>query len=132
MFCPKCGTPNDSSAFRCVRCQEAMQPQHAQQGYGPYAPPIAQPPSRGLGDDAAMRLLLPVGRSGLAIVAGYLGIFSLFLPVGPIAILVAVLAIRDIKAHPEKHGMGRAIFAIIAGGIATLILLALIVHAAVR
>jgi hypothetical protein len=79
-----------------------------------------------------MRLLLPVGRSGLAIVAGYLGLFSLFLPLGPFAILVAVLAMRDMKAHPEKHGMGRVIFALITGGLNTLILLVLIVKAATR
>ncbi|MEZ4294776.1 MAG: DUF4190 domain-containing protein [Polyangiaceae bacterium] len=79
-----------------------------------------------------MRMLLPVGRSGLAILAGYLGLFSLFLPIGPIAIIVAILAIKDIKANPEKHGMGRAIFAIVVGGLSTLVLLAVVLMALVR
>ena len=38
-----------------------------------------------LGDDAAMRMLLPVGRSGWAIAAGYLGLFSLIVLPAPYA-----------------------------------------------
>jgi hypothetical protein len=122
MYCPKCGTANDDNAFRCVKCNEIVQPAAAQ---GP-----AQPrPTKKLGDDAVVRMLLPVGRSGLAIAAGYLGIFSLFPIFGPIAVLVGILAIRDINAHPDKHGMGRAIFGIVAGGLATLLMLVVFIAA---
>lgn len=76
-----------------------------------------------LGQDAGMRLLLPVGRSALAIVAGYLGLFAvLFLP-APIALIVGVLAILDIRRHPEKHGLGRAIFGTVMGALFTLLLI---------
>jgi hypothetical protein len=128
MFCPKCGAPNDDNAFRCVRCDEIVQQLAAQ---GP-APGVAPARPKNLGDDAAMRMLLPVGRSGLAIAAGYLGLCSFILFLGPIAILVGILAIRDLKAHPDKHGMGRAVFGIITGGLATLVLLALFVAAIVK
>ena len=62
-----------------------------------------------------MRWLLPVGRSGWAIAAGYLGLFS-FVPIfAPIALIISIVAIRDIKKHPQRHGMGRAIFGLIMG-----------------
>jgi hypothetical protein len=119
MYCPRCGTANDDNAFRCVKCNEIVQQAAAQ---GP-----AQPRPKKPGDDALVRMILPVGRSGLAIVAGYLGIFSLIPLFGPIAVLVGILAIRDINAHPDKHGMGRAIFGIVAGGLATLLMLVMVI-----
>src|SRR4051812_21407307 len=42
-------------------------------GYSGPRPPGER---RDIGDDAGMRMLLPVGRSGWAIAAGYLGLFS--------------------------------------------------------
>jgi hypothetical protein len=75
----------------------------------------AGPALRNLGDDAAIRMLLPVGRSGWAIAAGYLGLISLLAFPAPFALLTGILAIRDMKKHPEKHGMGRAIFGIVMG-----------------
>ena len=70
-----------------------------------------------------MRLLLPVGRSGWAIAAGYLGLFSLLLLPAPLAFLVSLVAIWDIRrsrgaVHP-KRGMGRAIFGLITGLLGT-------------
>ena len=64
-----------------------------------------------------MRFLLPVGRSGLAILAGYAGLFAILVFPAPIALILGILAFRDIKRHPEKHGMGRAVFALVMGGI---------------
>ena len=83
------------------------------------APTYAQPTS--IDNDPAMRMLLPVGRSPLAIIAGYLGLFSvIFLP-APLALLFGILALRDIKKNPEKGGKGRAIFGLVMGAIFTLI-----------
>jgi hypothetical protein len=79
-------------------------------------PPGAARP-RDLGDDAGMRLLLPVGRSLWAIAAGYAGLISILVFPAPFAVLLGILAIRDIKRHPEKHGMGRAIFGLVMGGL---------------
>lgn len=67
-----------------------------------------------------MRLLLPVGRSPLSIIAGYLGLFSVLVIPAPFALLLGILAVMDIRRHPEKHGMGRAIFGIVMGGLVTL------------
>jgi len=69
-----------------------------------------------------MRILLPVGRSGMAIVAGYLGLFSLILLPAPLALLFGILALQDLKKHPDKGGRGRAIFGIVMGAIFSLFL----------
>src|SRR6185503_12806007 len=81
------------------------------------------PTQRNLGDDVGMRMLLPVGRSGWAIAAGYAGLISVLLLPAPLAIVFSILAMRDMKLHPEKHGLGRAIFGLIMGSIGTLVLL---------
>jgi hypothetical protein len=67
--------------------------------------------------DAAMSWLLPVGRSGFAIAAGYLGLFSFIPFVGYLAIVMGVLAIRDLRRNPEKIGWGRVITAFVLGGL---------------
>ena len=68
-----------------------------------------------------MRMLIPVGRSGWAIAAGYLGLFSFVLLPAPFAIVISMLAIRDIRksagTDSPKHGLGRAIFGLIAGSL---------------
>lgn len=79
-----------------------------------------QPPAERLGDDLAMRILLPVGRSPWAIVAGYLGLFSMLFFPAPLAVIAGVLAIRQIRRNPGSHGMGRAIFGLVMGGIFTI------------
>lgn len=94
MECPKCHTENVIGVSQCVSCGEALS----------------------LGDSAGMRMLLPVGRSWWAIAAGYL---ALLIITAPLAVIAGILAIRDIRANPHKHGMGRAIFAIAFGGLIT-------------
>jgi hypothetical protein len=98
----------------------------------PVPPPLSAPPvSAGIGDDAGVRMLIPVGRSGWAIAAGYLGLFSLVVVPAPVSLVVSLLAIRDIRRSRHtgkvKHGMGRAIFGLVMGILGTLILLAVFV-----
>jgi hypothetical protein len=100
----------------------APPPPHGHFGY----PGMPHPPPGGT--DPAMRWLIPIDRSGWAIAAGYLGLFSFFGGfLGPVAVIVSIVAIRDIKKHPDRHGMGRAIFGLIAGIIGTIILAFVIV-----
>jgi hypothetical protein len=82
-------------------------------GYGAPTPPR----------DRGLEMLLPVNRAPLAIVAGYLGIFSLLLIPGPIAVAVSVMALRQFKTKPDVGGRGRAWFGLVAGSVASLILL---------
>ena len=84
---------------------------------GRFAAPVASSP-----DDPFLRVLLPVGRSGWAIAAGYLGLFSLLVIPAPLALICGILAIRDIRRNPQKHGMGRAVFGVVLGGLGTLLI----------
>ncbi|HEX3315172.1 MAG TPA: DUF4190 domain-containing protein [Gemmataceae bacterium] len=80
-----------------------------------------------IGDDAALRLLLPVGRSGWAIASGYLGLMSLICLPAPFALLTGILAILDIRRNPKKHGLGRAIFGIVMGSVGSLLLIVMLI-----
>ena len=105
MFCPSCGAEMSTGSPACAAC--GWRQTHVQS----------------FEDDPAIRLLLPVGRSTWAILAGYFGLVSvMFLP-APLALLFGILALRDIKAHPQKGGMGRAIFGVVMGALFTLLLL---------
>jgi hypothetical protein len=87
--------------------------------------PLAPLPS--LGENAGIRMLLPVGRSFWAIAAGYAGLFAVLLVPAPIALLLGIIAIADIRRHPDRHGMGRAIFGIVMGVLFTIGLIFMIV-----
>jgi S-formylglutathione hydrolase FrmB len=50
-----------------------------------------------------------------------------FLLPAPLALAIGIWAIADLKKQPDKHGMGRAIFGVVMGGLGTLLLLALVV-----
>ena len=96
----------------------------------PLPPETPSPQPATLGDNAGMRLLLPLGRSGWAIAAGYLGLFSLIVLPTPIALVVSIIAILDIRrskpSGKPKHGMGRAIFGLIMGVLGSALLLVLL------
>src|SRR5687767_14605137 len=66
---------------------------------GPYPGPYGQPPR--LEDDPAMRWVIPVGTSGWAIAAGYLGLFSLLCFPGPLAVVCGLMAIRELRRNPR-------------------------------
>ncbi len=113
LYCQKCGSRNPDSALRCVSCAAAVGP-------GDLTPPgggaaeLAQEPSAGL------RFVLPVGRSALSIIAGYLGIAALLLYPAPLALIFGWLALRELKTNPRLHGRGRAWFGIVMGILGTL------------
>jgi hypothetical protein len=79
-----------------------------------------------LANDPVARALLPVGRSGWAIAAGYLGLFSLLVVPAPLAIAAGLLALADMRRHPEKFGMGRAVFGLVMGALGTVALVFLL------
>jgi len=128
--CPGCGKEILADAVRCKYCgatvNRAVPPPLPPRG------PLPAPAARDLGDDAGMRLLLPVGRSGWAIAAGYLGLFSLLGVFAPFALATGILAVYDIKRNPKKHGLGRAIFGIVMGALGTIVLVIIAIAAAKR
>ncbi len=64
-------------------------------------------------EGADLRHVLPVGRSGWAIAAGYLGLFSLIPFFGIITIIVAAVAAWHLRKNPKLLGWGRVIFAFV-------------------
>ena len=92
----------------------------------PPIPPAPKPPAQPE-DSVGMRMLIPVGRSGLAIAAGYLGLLSLVLIPAPIALIVSVIAFMDLrrsaKTEKPKRGMGRVVFGFLMGLAGTVVLL---------
>ena len=76
---------------------------------------------------ATDRMLLPVGRTPLAIVTGYVALFSVLLAPAPISLTLGIWALVQLRARPDAYGRGRAIFAIVMGAIFTPLLIALVI-----
>jgi hypothetical protein len=91
---------------------------------GPWYP---QAPDRsGPGPREALHWVLPVGRSWQSIVAGYAGLLGLGIWVlGPFAIWFGLWALR--RASTGGHGRGRAVFGIVAGTVATALMVLAVV-----
>ena len=105
MFCTKCGKELSDDAAFCPSC-----------GTSTSDKPIAVP-----SEEETLKYILPIGRSGYAIAAGYLALFSVLFVFAPFALLFGILALRDIRLHPEKKGKGRAWFGIVMGALFTLL-----------
>lgn len=108
MHCQNCGIQVFDTTTRCPQCGMPVRPVG-----GTYE----------LHEDPAMRMLLPIGRSGWAIAAGYAGLFAVTCFLAPVALILGLVAIYDLKRHPKSHGWGRAIFGTVMGGLGTLLLI---------
>jgi len=88
----------------------------------PYAPkPFVE-------DRTLIRMVLPIDRSLWAIAAGYLGLFALVIIPAPLALLAGIMAVIDIRRHPRKHGMGRAVFGILTGAAGSIALVLMLLR----
>jgi len=120
--CPHCGrqtlVPEQyiGQSGPCVGCGRTVTV------YVPGMPPPRGPAYEPIGENAVIRMLIPVGRSGWAIAAGYAGLFAMLFFPAPIALVLGIIAIRDIKKHPKRHGMGRAVFGLVMGILFTIAL----------
>jgi len=70
--------------------------------------------------DDPMRFVIPVNPSGWAVAAGYLGLLSTVCVFAPLSLVAGILALRDLKANPQKTGKGRAWFGLIMGTAGTI------------
>jgi len=107
MLCPNCLTNNEENAEVCSKCgrnfRTGVTPKENRQ-------PINA------------SFAIPVGRTGLAIAAGYLGLFSILPPFAPISLIVSIIALRQLKKNPGNLGRGRAVFGLIMGILGTVVL----------
>jgi predicted Zn finger-like uncharacterized protein len=73
--------------------------------------------------EEAVSTIIPY-KNGRALIAYYLGIFSLIpcagLLLGPAALLLGILGLRYVNANPTAKGTGHAIAGIVLGGLTTL------------
>jgi hypothetical protein len=84
---------DEAARFQCAGCRA----QFHLGGRGRAAPAAAGPDSR------------------WANAARLLGILSVPLPLGPLAVVAGLLGLRDLRRHPARRGIGRAVFGIVAG-----------------
>jgi hypothetical protein len=99
-------------------------PQSTQTVQAPDTPaaPVSSTPNQN-----TLEHIIPINRSVWAIIAGYVALFSILMFPAPIAVILGVIALQDLKKKPTLKGKGRAWFAIIFGGLMTLFLLFLVV-----
>lgn len=110
IICPGCSREISDKVHSCPWCERFI---------GGGMAPRNEPDEA---ESAGMRMLLPVGRSGWAIASGYLGLISVMMIPAPLAVFTGIMAIREIKRNPKKHGMGRAVFGIVMGALGTIAL----------
>lgn len=79
----------------------------------------APAPARPIQPVGAIGLLVPIDISGWAMAAGYLGLFALVILPAPVALIIGLVALRDLDRRPQMRGRGRAWFGIITGAIGT-------------
>jgi hypothetical protein len=87
--------------------------------------PVAQAVAIPVQTPDGLHYIVPTSSTSmLCLVAGYMGIFSIVLcPFAPVALVLGILGLRDLRTHPEKNGKGRAITGITIGAVGTLCLL---------
>lgn len=107
---------------------QQQQPYQSPQYYAQSVPQQIAEPAVHPEVDAGLKYVIPVGRTGLSLAAGYLGLFAILVIPAPLALVLGLLALRELKAKPNKLGRGRAWFGTIMGGLGTLLLLFLIVN----
>ena len=82
------------------------------------------------GGEEVVSTIIPY-KNPKALIGYYLAVFSLIpaagLVLGPAAVILGALGLRDRRRQPAMHGLGHAIFALVFGGLTTLGHLAAIV-----
>lgn len=96
---------------------------YAERGPSPGGQPTWAQGPQGPYQDPALKYVAPVNVAPLALVAGYVGLASMLCLPSPIALALGIAALADLKKNPGRDGAGRAWFAIVTGGIGTLLLL---------
>lgn len=116
--CPDCEVEISDRVHSCPHCDRFI-------GGG-------LPPTKKQADDTALSMVVPINVSAWALIAGYLGLFALVAFPAPFAIFAGIMAVRDLKRNPTKHGMGRAVFGIIMGSLGSIALVIILISMAVK
>lgn len=103
--CPHCGRSVTAGDAFCTGC-----------GKG-----IAGPTPGVSTEDMAIGMLVPHKVTVLSVVAGYMGLLSFCVIPAPLALLLGILALSELRKNPGKLGYSRAIFAIVMGGLGSVV-----------
>jgi len=98
-----------------------MQPNPYQPPQHPQHPQLGAPMGRRPNQD--LEMIVPINVAPLALIAGYAGLGAFLCLPAPIALLLGVLALRDLEKRPDRTGKGRAWFGVVTGVVGTLCLL---------
>lgn len=112
MYCTKCGQQIDDTDQFCRDCGT------------PSAETQAKPI---VNFEHELGYVLPVGAPPLAIIAGYLGLFSVLMLPAPFALATGLLGLRSYRKGSYTHGRLRCLTGIILGGLFSLLLLAMVI-----
>jgi Protein of unknown function (DUF2510) len=86
-------------------------------------------PGLGAGPSDPVHWLLPTGRTWQSIAAGYVALFAMLLWfLGPVAVGLGIWALTASRKS-GAHGRGRAVFAVVVGTLATLVMTAVLLQA---
>jgi hypothetical protein len=110
-----CGETIKTTAKKCRHCGEFLDEDLRERREAEDDP----------GPDPALSMIVPIGATPLSIATSYLGLFGLLcLPLGPIALIAGIFALKEIKNDPrqKKGGSVRAIVGMILGGLGTVAL----------
>ncbi len=111
MFCPNCASQNNDDTEICVNCGSNLKN------------PIQILEKN---EQISLSSVVPVGRTGLSIVAGYLGLCAIIPILAPFSLIVSIIALQKLKNSPRKLGKDRAIFGLIMGILGTAALIYLL------
>lgn len=90
--------------------------------------PVAPPPR-----DRGLEMVIPINRSGWALAAGYVALFSVpFVFLAPIGVILGIVGLLDLRKNPSRAGRGRCWFAIIYGGLVMVLVAVGLVASAIR
>src|SRR5690242_19218771 len=102
MFCPKCGAENKDESLKCKKCGKSLKTVTAASGGDPIAS------------------IIPY-QNGKALIAYYLGVFSIIpcvgAPLGIAAFFLGLAGLKEADAHPEAKGKIHAWIGVIVGGL---------------
>lgn len=104
MYCTNCGHLLEQDDRFCRACGGSQFPKP--RSYG--SDPVEQ-----------LHHVLPVGAPLMALLAGYLGLFSVLILPAPFAIIAGIVGLRQIRTGPHKYGTLRCWTGIVMGGIFT-------------
>ena len=113
-LCPYCGEKILAVAVKCRYCQELLDEDA----------PVAR--RRRSSSSTADRIIMPVDRTLLSILAGYLGLLAPIPFVHVAALGLGIVAILDLSKKPRMCGRGRAWFGAIMGGLFTVLYILLL------